>query len=122
MSRSCHSFLKLDNPASFCLFPFFSYTNFTEKTVGFSGIRTRIVRVEGKHADHLTTTTARKRFSLMTCCCHHLQMNYCCVCKKLSNKNVFSFKCSIFDFRLWLFQSEVIFSETVSQIRETECP
>ena len=28
------------------------------KTVGFNGIRTRIVGVEGKHPDHLTTTTA----------------------------------------------------------------
>ena len=30
------------------------------KTVDFSGIRTQIVVVEGKHADHLTTTTALK--------------------------------------------------------------
>ena len=29
-----------------------------KKTVGFSGIRTRIVGVEYEHADHLTTTTA----------------------------------------------------------------
>ena len=42
--------------ASFCLFLFFSNTNFTEKTVGVSWIRTRIVGVEGEHADHLTTT------------------------------------------------------------------
>ena len=33
-------------PASFCLFSFFSSTNFTEKTVGFSGIQTQIVRVQ----------------------------------------------------------------------------
>ena len=26
------------------------------KTVGFSGIQTRIVGAEGEHADHLTTT------------------------------------------------------------------
>ena len=32
--------------------------HFTEKTVGFHGIRTRFVGVEGNHADHLTTTTA----------------------------------------------------------------
>ena len=42
----------------FCLFSFFSNTFFTEKTVDASGIQTRIVGVEGKHADHLTTTTA----------------------------------------------------------------
>ena len=42
--------------ASFSLFSFFSNTNGTEKTVGFSGIRTKIVGVEGEHADHLTTT------------------------------------------------------------------
>ena len=32
--------------------------NFTENTVDFSGIRTRIVRVEDDHADHLPTTSA----------------------------------------------------------------
>ena len=42
-------------PATFCLFSFFSNTNFTDKTVGFSGIWTQIVGVEGKHADRLTT-------------------------------------------------------------------
>ena len=44
-----------------------------EKTVGFWGIRTRIVGVEGEHADNLTTTTANciKLFVLQTCCCHH---------------------------------------------------
>ena len=36
-------------PASFSLF--FKH----KKTAGFSGIRTRIVGIEGKHADHLTT-------------------------------------------------------------------
>ena len=34
------------------LFSFFSNTNCTEKTVGFSRIRTQSIRVEGKHADH----------------------------------------------------------------------
>ena len=42
-------------PASFL---FFQTKNLQKKTVGISRIRTRIVRVEGKHADHLTTTTA----------------------------------------------------------------
>ena len=32
---------------------------FYRKIVDLSGIRTRIVRVEGEHADHLTTTTAQ---------------------------------------------------------------
>ena len=31
---------------------------FYRKIVDLSGIRTRIVGVEGEHADHLTTTTA----------------------------------------------------------------
>ena len=43
------------------LFLFFSNANFTKKTVGVCGIRTLIARVEGKHADHLTTTTAHNR-------------------------------------------------------------
>ena len=51
-------FLKGPIPNSFCLFSFFSNTNYTEKTVDFSRIKTRIVGVEGKLADHLTTTTA----------------------------------------------------------------
>ena len=42
----------------FCLFSFFSSRNCTEITVDFSGIQTQIVRVDGEHADHLTTTTA----------------------------------------------------------------
>ena len=43
---------------SFCLSLLHSNTNFTVKTVGVSGIRTRIVGVEGEYANHLTTTTA----------------------------------------------------------------
>ena len=44
------------NSASF-LFIFVFQTQIYKKTVGLSGIRTLIVGVEGKHADHLTTTT-----------------------------------------------------------------
>ena len=42
------------------LFVYFSSfpTQILYNTVGLSGIRTRIVGVEGEHADHLTTTTA----------------------------------------------------------------
>ena len=36
----------------FFLFLFFLNTNFTDKTVGFIGIRTRIDGEEGEHADH----------------------------------------------------------------------
>ena len=32
------------------------------KTVGFGGIRTRIVRVEGQHADHLTNPSSFSHF------------------------------------------------------------
>ena len=39
-------------------FLFFSITNFTEKSVDLSWIRTRIVGVEGEHADNLTTIKA----------------------------------------------------------------
>ena len=41
-------------PVSFCLSSIFPVTNFTEKTVGFSRIRTRIVGAEGEHVplDH----------------------------------------------------------------------
>ena len=40
------------------LFLFIFKHKSTVKTLGFSGIRIQIVRVEGKPADHLTTTTA----------------------------------------------------------------
>ena len=55
------SFLKNKNgpnPASFCLFSFFS-NKIVQKNCR---IRTRIVGVEGERADHLTTTTAQIRF------------------------------------------------------------
>ena len=39
--------------------------NLYRKTVGISGIRTRIVGVEGEHADHLTTTTAQVRLKFV---------------------------------------------------------
>ena len=53
-------FLNGATPASFFWFiSYFSNANFTVKTVGVSGIRTRIVRIEGNHADHLTNTTAQ---------------------------------------------------------------
>ena len=42
----------------FCFFSYFQEQILQKITVGFGRIRTRIVTVEGKHADHLTTTTA----------------------------------------------------------------
>ena len=36
----------------FCLLSFESNTNFKEKTIDFSGIRTQIVRVEGQYGDN----------------------------------------------------------------------
>ena len=37
---------------------------FYRKTVGFSGIQTRNVKVVGEHADHLTTTTVAPPFKV----------------------------------------------------------
>ena len=39
-------------------------TIFRIKTVGFSRIRSRIDGVEGENADHLTTTTALKAYTV----------------------------------------------------------
>ena len=53
-----HRFFKkmCANPGLF-LFIFILFKHkFYRKTVGFNGIRTRIVRLVGQHADHLTTT------------------------------------------------------------------
>ena len=41
----------------FFIFVLFKHQFYRKKTVGFSGIQTLIVGVEGEHADHLTTTT-----------------------------------------------------------------
>ena len=56
-------------PASVRLFLVFSSTNFTENTLGFIRIQTRIV--EGEHADHLTTTTALSVISCIKNTCPH---------------------------------------------------
>ena len=50
-------FKKRANPGLFLFILVFSITIY-RKIVDLSGIRTRIVGVEGEHADHLTTTTA----------------------------------------------------------------
>ena len=57
-----YSFLK-NGPTRplFCLFSFFSIT-ILQKNCRPQQIRTRIVGVEGEHADHLTTTTAQGSF------------------------------------------------------------
>ena len=54
------TFFKWANPGFF-LFIFILFKHkFYRKNVGFSLIRTRIVRVEGELADHLTNTTAQE--------------------------------------------------------------
>ena len=59
--RFYYFFLNGPTPASFCVFSFFSIT-ILQKILDLSGIRKRIVGVEGEHADHMTTTTARRSF------------------------------------------------------------
>ena len=52
-------FKEYANPSLFLfILVLFKHKFFRKKTVAFSGIWTWIVGVEGKHADHLTTTTA----------------------------------------------------------------
>ena len=46
-----------------------------QKTVDVSRIRTRIIRVEHKHADHLTTTTAHL-FTFLECIYHTLSVHF----------------------------------------------
>ena len=65
MGWSCclsHFFLKkMGQPRPLFVYSCSFQTHFfTEKTADISGIGTRIVRVEGEHADHLTTTMARQ--------------------------------------------------------------
>ena len=46
------------------VFLFFSSTKFTDKTLGLSRIRTRIVGVESEHSDHLSTNTVKWTLSI----------------------------------------------------------
>ena len=50
-------------------------TQILQKTVDVSRIRTRIIRVEHKHADHLTTTTAHL-FTFLECIYHTLSVHF----------------------------------------------
>ena len=43
----------------------FSHNFYRKNCLGISGIRTRIVGVEGKHTDHLTTPTVFLRLKLL---------------------------------------------------------
>ena len=61
--RKTQVFKNGPTPDSFFIFVLFKH-KFTDKTLGFSLIRTRIVGVEGAHSDHLTTTTASSYPSL----------------------------------------------------------
>ena len=59
---SCLGLIKKINgptPASFLLIFVLFKHKFYRKTVDVSGIQIRNIRVEGEHADHLTTTTAQ---------------------------------------------------------------
>ena len=55
----------------FALSSFFPSPLYTIKIVDFSGIQTRIIGVDGEHADHLTTTTGLQISSFLTDF-HHL--------------------------------------------------
>ena len=55
-------------PASFCLFSFFSNTIFTERKCGRQRVSNSDCRIEGKYADHLTTTTARNKVDSLPQC------------------------------------------------------
>ena len=52
-------FFKWTKPGLFLFIFVLFKQKFYIKTVGVSGIQTRIVGVEGEHADHFTTTTAK---------------------------------------------------------------
>ena len=52
---------KMGQPDLFMFIFYLFKHKFYRITVGFSGIRTRIVGIEGEPADHLTTTTAKQQ-------------------------------------------------------------
>ena len=52
--------------------PLFRFKQFTDNNLDSNRIRTRIARLEGEQADHLTTTTARR---FLTSLCIQIKMN-----------------------------------------------
>ena len=67
-------FFKWANPGLFFVYFRSFQTQFLQKkTVEVCGIRTWIVQVEGKQADHLTTTTAQRTIIIPTKQCKALQ-------------------------------------------------
>ena len=61
------AFLNCTNPGLYLFIFILFKCKFYRKTVGFSGVRSRIVGIEGKHADHLTTITSH--YKLLSLCC-----------------------------------------------------
>ena len=72
-----------ESQTPFCLFSF--QQQFYRKLVDSSGIRTQIVRVEGKRADHLTITTTDKIISLFNLIVSQCQVIVCKWKKLLCN-------------------------------------
>ena len=58
-------FIWMDQCRALFRFNTFFSNIFWEETVGFSGIRTRIFRVEGKHADHKPNFTAKLKIHFL---------------------------------------------------------
>ena len=66
---------KVGQPGLFFVYFRSFQTQYYRKTVDFNGIRTRIVGIEGKLADYLTTTTAQEFFYRTYC----TYLSYVCV-------------------------------------------
>ena len=93
----------------FYLFSVFSYTQILQITMfpDVSGIGTRIVRVEGKHADVLTTTTANKSVHCYICLIKTLTKAY--LLKHISERSGDNNFCK--GVKIIHFSSEIIFGQ-----------
>ena len=74
-------FYKVGQPLPLFVYFCSLQTQYYRKTVGFSGIRTRIVGVEGEHTNHLITTTAQGWLILYS---------HCYTCSSLNVSNLFN--------------------------------
>ena len=77
-------FLKWPFPAAFSFYVRCFQTVLRDKTFDFSGIWTRIIKVEGEHTDHLTTTTTSPKWikswpskNTKLICSENLQLFFC---------------------------------------------
>ena len=96
-------FKKWTNPGQSLFIFILLKHNISGKNVGFNGIRTLIVIVEGKYADHLTTTTAHDHYHLV-------------LMAQICSAIIYFLRAQIIHKMLYLFVTDSVFQKTFYNI------